>query len=93
VKVTVAVYDVRMADVSVRELKEHLSEYLDRAARGEILRVTDRGRLKAQLIPLPGTVRAAEGWIAPASGGPLAPVRRWRGRRPVLGVLAEDRGE
>ncbi len=29
--------------MGVRELKQRLSEYLDRAERGEIIRVTDRG--------------------------------------------------
>ena len=43
-----------MTDVGVRELKQRLSEYLDRAERGEVLRVTDRGRPKAVLGPLLG---------------------------------------
>src|SRR5919198_735703 len=33
-----------MADVGGRELKQRLSEYLDRAERGELVRVTDRAR-------------------------------------------------
>ncbi|HSH11026.1 MAG TPA: type II toxin-antitoxin system prevent-host-death family antitoxin, partial [Ilumatobacter sp.] len=41
-------------DVGVRELKQHLSEYLARAERGEVIRVTDRGRPKALLMPVPG---------------------------------------
>jgi prevent-host-death family protein len=86
-----------MADVGVRELKQHLSEYLDRAERGELVRVTDRGRPKALLGPLPGRARVeegiAEGWITPGSGAGLTAVRRWRGRTPVLEALAEDRGQ
>lgn len=85
-----------MADVGVRELKQHLSEYLERAARGELLRVTDRGRPKALLGPLPGRARVAEGiadgWISPGTGAPLAPVRRRASDRRVLDALAEDRG-
>jgi prevent-host-death family protein len=85
-----------MADVGVRELKQRLSEYLDRAERGEVIRVTDRGRPKAVLGPLPGRARVDEGiaagWIAPPSGGGLAPARRWSARRRVLDVLDEDRG-
>ena len=38
-----------MSDVSVRELKAQLSRYLERAARGELIRVTERGRPKAIL--------------------------------------------
>jgi prevent-host-death family protein len=33
-------------DVGIRELKAKLSEVLDRAERGEIVTVTDRGRPK-----------------------------------------------
>ena len=86
-----------MADVGIRELKQHLSKYLDRAERGELVRVTDRGRPKALLGPLPGRNRIeegiAEGWITPGTGGPLKDVRRISSTRRVLDVLAEDRGE
>jgi prevent-host-death family protein len=86
-----------MADVGVRELKQRLSEYLDRAERGELIRVTDRGRPKAILGPLPGQARieegTAEGWITAGSGAGLGPVRRVKSKSRVLDVLAEDRGE
>ena len=84
-----------MADVGIRELKRRLSEYLDRAERGETLRVTDRGRPKAMIGPLPDRARIEqglrEGWIRPASADRLAAVRRWPARRRVLDALAEDR--
>ena len=86
-----------MADVGVRELKQRLSEYLDRAERGELLRVTDRGRPKALLGPLPGRARVdqgvTEGWITAGSGAGLRPVARAKSTGRVLDVLAEDRGE
>jgi prevent-host-death family protein len=86
-----------MADIGVRELKQHLSEYLDRAERGELLRVTDRGRPKALLGPLPGRARVdqgmSEGWITAGSGEGLRPVPRAKSTGRVLDVLAEDRGE
>ena len=86
-----------MADVGVRELKQNLSEYLSRAERGELVRVTDRGRPKALLGPLPGRARVEEGiaagWITPASRAPLEPSPRWRARTTVLDALGEDRGE
>lgn len=86
-----------MADVGVRELKQHLSQYLERAQRGEIIRVTDRGRPKALLGPLPGRVRLeegiAEGWVTPGTRKGLAPAVRVASARRVLDVLAEDRGE
>jgi prevent-host-death family protein len=86
-----------MADVGVRELKQRLSEYLDRAERGEVLRVTDRGRPKAVLGPVPGRARVEDGiragWIAPGTGSSLRPVHRWKSDKRVIDVLAEDRGE
>jgi prevent-host-death family protein len=86
-----------MADVGIRELKQHLSEYLDRAERGELLRVTDRGRPKALIGPVPGRARIEDGiragWITPGTGGRLGTVGRWSGARRILDVLAEDRGE
>ena len=90
-------YDVYMADVGVRELKQRLSEYLDRAERGELLLVTERGRPKALLGPLPGRARVkegvAEGWITPGSETGLGVIRRWESPRKVLDALAEDRAE
>jgi prevent-host-death family protein len=86
-----------MADVGIRELKQRLSEYLDRAERGETLRVTHRGRAKAIIGPVPGRARVEtgirEGWITPGTAAPLKQVRRWKGSRSVLSVLSEDRGE
>jgi prevent-host-death family protein len=86
-----------MADVGIRELKQHLSEYLDRAERGEIVRVTHRGRPKAMLGPVPGRARIEDGiragWITPGTGSPLGPVHRTKAARRVLDVLVEDRGE
>jgi prevent-host-death family protein len=86
-----------MADVGVRELKQRLSEYLDRAERGELVRVTDRGRPKALLGPLPGRANVeagiSEGWITRGSRRGLKPVKRTRSSKRVLDALAEDRGE
>ncbi len=83
-------------DVGVRELKQHLSEYLERAARGEIIRVTDRGQPKAIISPVPGVGRLAsgieEGWVRPAEEGEPARVRRAPAARRVAQVLDEDRG-
>jgi prevent-host-death family protein len=86
-------------DVGVRELKAHLSEYIDRAAAGEVITVTDRGRPVAVLSPLPSTVSLdqaiAEGWVtAPTRRGGLGkPPTPQHSALKVLDVLAEDRGE
>ena len=86
-----------MIEVGIRELKAHLSEYLERAARGEVVRVTDRGRPKAVLGPVLGPSRVEDGirfgWITPGGGTIPASPRRERSTRHILDALAEDRGE
>ena len=84
-------------NVGVRELKQHLSEYLDRAAAGELVQVTERGIPKVQIVPVPGLgamVRGVdEGWLrAPLQTGGLLPLRRLPVRRRTADVLDEDRG-
>lgn len=84
-------------DVGVRELKQHLSEYLDRAAEGEIIRITERGRPKAVLGPIPGRHRLDEGlrrgWICAGTGEPVRPAKRFRARTRLADVLDEDRSD
>jgi antitoxin (DNA-binding transcriptional repressor) of toxin-antitoxin stability system len=48
-----------MQTVGIRELKAKLSEHLRRVKRGEVLRVTDRGKVIAEIRP-------------PAAGPPFA---------------------
>ncbi len=83
-------------DVGIRELKKRLSEYVERAARGEHLRVTLRGKPVASLGPLPGVNRLeegiAEGWVTPGAEEPPAPVSPVPAGRTISEVLAEDRG-
>jgi len=82
-------------DVGVRELKQHLSEYLDRAARGEVIRVTERGQPKALLGPVPGAANLAlgvkDGWIRRPVEAPPAPGNPVAGLRTVADALDEDR--
>ena len=83
-------------DVGVRELKQRLSEYLDRAAKGESIRVTDRGRPKAMLGPVPGRDRieqgVAEGWISAGTGGPLGVCTPAKAKKSIRTVHDEERG-
>jgi prevent-host-death family protein len=85
-------------DVGVRELKQHLSEYLRRVAAGETLQVTDRGVPVALIIPVVGpdplTQAIDEGWVrAPLTTTGIGHRQRERAPRRVLDVLHEDRGE
>jgi prevent-host-death family protein len=84
-------------DVAVRDLKAKLSAYLQRAAAGEIITVTDRGRPVAVLGPPVGAVdldtAIDAGWVTRATSPGLRPVRRHRSQGTVLQSLAEDRDE
>ncbi len=84
-------------DVAVRELKAKLSAYLQRAAAGELITVTDRGRPVAVLGPPINAVdldaAAAAGWLTRASRKGLRPIRRFEAARPVQDALDEDRSE
>lgn len=81
----------------MRELKARLSAYLRRAAAGERITVTDRGRPVAVIGPPPGRVdldaAAAAGWLTRAQRRGLSPVRRRPPVRAVRDVLDEDRAE
>ena len=83
-------------DVGIRELKEHLSDYVERASRGELIRITLRGRPVATLGPLPGVDRLregiAEGWVTPGVDEPPVPVTRVAATTTIADVLEEDRG-
>jgi prevent-host-death family protein len=61
-----------MERIGVRELRQHASRYLARAARGESLEITDRGRPVARLVPVIGDHWAdllADGSITPPVPG------------------------
>lgn len=87
-------------DVGVSELRAHLSQIVERAARGETLRITSRGIPKAVLGPLNGEDRIRqgirEGWITPPRS--TAPPRRhervFRMSTPmtIQEILDDDRG-
>lgn len=82
--------------VGIRELKAKLSEYVGRAASGEQIVVTDRGRPVARLVALEGASMVErgveEGWITPASRTRLEPAVRFSASLSVADALDEDRG-
>ena len=43
-----------MAEAGIRELRDHLSRYLERVQAGEEIVVTDRGRAIARVLPIEG---------------------------------------
>ncbi len=43
-----------MTEVGIREIRDHLSRYLDRVQAGEEVVITDRGRAIARVSPMSG---------------------------------------
>ena len=85
-------------DVGIRELKQRLSEIIDLVAKGETVRVTDRGVPKAVLSPAPSSdpfvIGVEQGWIRPPRHtGPIGRGPRMKSDRRVLDVLADDRSD
>ena len=83
--------------VGVRELRENLSEWLDRAAAGEDIVVTERGKPKVRLARLETAEEiidrlVREGRARPAlrPRGPLPPAIPVKGN-PVTDALLEHR--
>jgi prevent-host-death family protein len=85
--------------VGIRELKARLSHYLERAAAGETILVTDRGKAKVEIRGLSVEERIQqgieEGWIRPGRPGGIAPRERplFKGRMTIAEAMAEDRAE
>jgi prevent-host-death family protein len=90
-------------EVSVRELKDHLSEYLRRVERGERVVVTDRKRPIAEIGPVTSERTTHEQWFAflgergeltrarrPRKFGDVKPTRI-RGKRLSRTILDERR--
>lgn len=95
-----------MRAVGLKVLKNKLSEYVRLAAGGEVVLITDRDRVVAELVPpRPGRAEwvsdaqlaaaVREGWITPAMvGGTEAPSRGPIARLDVLlAELDSDRGD
>ena len=58
--------------IGVRELRQHASRYLALVQRGEVVEVTDRGRLVARLVPVESDSweqLIASGRVIPAEPG------------------------
>jgi prevent-host-death family protein len=89
-----------METIGIRELRQHASRYVKRAASGETIIVTDHGRPVARLIPPPdeggrraliesGRLRPAEGSIDDL-GPPLKPLRGAPLPSEVLSEMRRD---
>jgi prevent-host-death family protein len=67
-----ATSEVAMEDVGVRELRDHLSRWLDEVKAGRDITITERGKPVARIIPIAGDDRLAqliaEGIVTPPKG-------------------------
>ena len=83
--------------MGIRELKAKLSHYLERAAAGETIVVTDRGRAKVEIRGLSVEERIQqgirEGRITPGRGRPHREPLRLEGKMTIAEAMAEDREE
>ena len=87
-----------MTRIGVRELRQHASRYLEQVKAGEVVEVTERGKLVALLVsPSPAVADRdqlfASGRLVPAKGAFRLPERRKldRGEATASEVLAELR--
>lgn len=82
-------------EIGIRDLRNHLSKYLDEVRAGNELVVTDRGRAIARLVPLdeerPIDRLIAEGLIAPATARRSRPKRRIESQGSVEELIREQR--
>jgi prevent-host-death family protein len=84
-----------MAEVGIRELRDHLSRYLDRVQDGEEVVVTDRGRAIARVLPMEGerTIDRliARGLVTPATQRTRARPKPLKTTGSVSDLVAEQR--
>ena len=88
-----------MRSIGVRELRQNASKYLREVEQGESIRVTDRGRPVALLVPVPrsrleeliATGRATPGRGSVLDLGPPLPAEP--GEKPLSEILEEDRND
>ncbi len=85
-----------MTETGIRELRDHLSRFLERVRAGEELTVTDRGRPVARLVPVDSANTfgrlVAEGLVVPAATrGRSRPTTRVAADGPVSQLVAEQR--
>jgi prevent-host-death family protein len=84
-----------MTEVGVRELRDHLSRYLDRVRAGEEVVVTERGRAIARVLPIGGerTIDrlVREGLVTPANHHRRRRPTAVKAAGPVSDLVAEQR--
>jgi prevent-host-death family protein len=82
-------------EVGIRELRNHLSRYLDRVRDGDEVVVTDRGRAIARVVPVSGERildrLIAEGIVTPARRPKRPAAKPVKGEGTVSDLVGEQR--
>lgn len=82
-------------EVGIRELRAHLSRYIDRVRDGEDIVVTDRGVAVARIVPMDGQRKIdrliAAGLVSAASKPKGPPPRPVKTRGTVSDLVSEQR--
>jgi prevent-host-death family protein len=93
-------YIVEMTRIGIRELRQHASRYLEQVKAGEVVEVTERGKLVALLVaPTPAATSRdrliMSGRLIPARAALNLPKRRHvaNGQRTASEELEEIRQE
>jgi prevent-host-death family protein len=86
----------RRSRAGVREVKNHLSAYLERVRGGEEIVITDRGRPIARLTGVEPDIDRIQalidqGLLTPASAPRSLPSRRVRAKGPISELVADER--
>ncbi|MCX6535436.1 MAG: type II toxin-antitoxin system prevent-host-death family antitoxin [Actinobacteria bacterium] len=83
--------------IGIRELTQNLSKFIEKAANGEVVVITDRGIAKAMIVPIPGgdqmSIGVVEGWLTLAKKtGRLSRPLKLNGSMRSIDAINEDRG-
>jgi prevent-host-death family protein len=90
---------MKQITVGIRELKGHLSEYVQQVKEGATLVITERGKPVSRMLPIAASPEERLAQLAAAklvawSGRkvrPASPVARLEGGKTVAEILLEDR--
>ncbi len=90
-----ATFDASSTEVGIRDLRDHLSRWIDRVRRGDELVVTDHGKAVARIVPIdtprPLDRLIAAGKVTPASSDRALPRRRVVPSEPVSPLVDDQR--
>ena len=90
---------IHEAQVGIRELKTHLSKYLQQVKAGQTLVITERGKLIGRIVPVEQSLETRlqamrDAGLLAWSGNklqPVEPIAKTLGEKTLADLLLEDR--